>query len=151
MNFRQLQESDIAYMAEHGIREDGHKVRIDNTEYNYTLEHDGAILGIAGFRFITDTTAWCWLQMGEEAMKHLTISFRTLSEWIGGYTGINGERVPGFCETNGIRRLEAYVEVGFEAGIRLVEHLDFHEESRMLNFIDDKPAIRFVRFFKEKT
>ena len=93
-------------------------------------------LGIAGFRFINDTTAWCWLCMGEAATQHLTESFRCLATWI-----------PSFCRDFGVRRLEAYVEVGFEEGIRLVEHLQFEEESRMKDFIDGNPAIRFVRFF----
>jgi len=127
---------DLAYMQTHGVKEKDRKIRAGESEYNYSLVDGDVVLGIAGFRFINDTTAWCWLSMGDAATTHLTESFRVLSEWI-----------PTFCVDFGIRRLEAYVEVGFEAGIRLVEHLQFKEESRMRNFIGDSPAIRFVRFF----
>ena len=150
MIFRQMTTEDLAYHQKHALYPEDRKIHVGQSEYNFSLVDGDVVLGIAGFRFINNTTAWCWLSMGENAKEHLTISFRTLSEWIGGFKGDAGQWVPGFCETYGIRRLEAYVELGFEAGVKLVEHLGFVEESRMPNFIGELPAIRFVRFFKEQ-
>jgi RimJ/RimL family protein N-acetyltransferase len=138
MEFRQMTDEDLAYHQKHALNPDDRKIHVGESEYTYSLVDGDVVLGIAGFKFINDTTAWCWLSMGENAKEHLTISFRTLAEWI-----------PTFCRDFKIRRLEAYVKVGFEAGVRLVEHLGFTEESRMPNFFDDMPGIRFVRFFKE--
>ena len=139
MLFRVMTSEDLAYMQKHGGQEKDRKIRAGESEYNYALVDGEVTLGIAGFRFINDTTAWCWLCMGEAATQHLTESFRCLATWI-----------PSFCHDFGVRRLEAYVEVGFEEGIRLVEHLQFEEESRMKDFMGKgKPGIRFVRFFEE--
>lgn len=149
MQFREMQESDLIYIQEHGVRDKDRKIRVGRSDYDYALVEGDVVLGVAGFRFINDTTAWCWLSMTDAAKQNLTESFRALSGWIGGFKGEGDQWIPGFCETMGIRRLEAYIEIGFDAGKRLVEHLGFEFESRKKNFFGDEPADCYVRFFKE--
>jgi len=146
MNFRQLQQSDVEYMAENSYDKDFYKQVPAQTEFDYALEHDGDILGVGGFRMKNNTTAWCWFDLSTKAAEHTIVCYRVIKEWIEGYEGKDGH-VPGFCETHGILRLEAYVKVGFEAGARTVEHLGFEWEHRMMKFIGQSPADRYVKYF----
>jgi hypothetical protein len=55
-----------------------------------------------------------------------------------------------FCREHKILRLEAWVDVNFNEGLRLVKHLGFHPESRKINFLGkNKDAWLYVRFFDE--
>ena len=138
MPIRIMTTEDLAYIQKHGAKEKDRKICAGESEHNYALVVNGVTLGIAGFRFINDTTAWCWMCPGDEWTGNLTESFRALAEWI-----------PTFCKDFGIRRLEAYIEVGFEKGVRLIEHLGFDLESRKKNFFGDEPGDCYVRFFEE--
>jgi RimJ/RimL family protein N-acetyltransferase len=138
MIFREMTQADLDYMAIHGVKEKDRKIHAGQSEYNYALADGDVTLGIAGFRIINDFTAWVWMIPGDEWTQHLAVAFRLLSEWI-----------ETFCADFGIRRLEAFVEIGFNEGIRLVEHLGFIEDGIMKNFYGDLPGLRFVRLFEE--
>jgi hypothetical protein len=140
MIFRQMITEDLVYIQAHALNADDRKIMAENVEYNYALVDGDITFGIAGFKFINATTAFCWMVMGDKAKENIIECHRCMKTWI-----------PEFCRDFKIRRLEAYVEVGFEEGIRLVEHLGFEEESRMRHFIGDAPAIRFVRYFEEQS
>ena len=109
------------------------------TEYSYSLEHEGKLLASGGFRLINLTTAWCWLDQTHHAGSHIQTMYRVIKEWI-----------DIFVKDKGIKRLQAYIMQDFPEAIRLVEHLGFRRESVMQNFIDDKPAYMYVKFYKDK-
>ena len=146
MEFRQLIKSDIEYMKEHSTKDAFYKEMPAQADFDYALDHNGDILGIGGFRMINNTTAYCWFDLSDKSKEHTIACFRCIKEWIDGYT-FDGKYHPGFCETMGILRLEAYVKVGFEEGVRTIEHLGFSYEHRMLKFIGQEPADLYVRFF----
>ena len=140
MDFRELQESDITFMREHSLNKCFYKECPEQTDYTYALEHYNQVLGIGGIRMINNSTAWGWFDLSDAAEDHLIVTYRTVKEWL-----------EILCNEKKIIRLEAYVRVGFEAGVRTVEHLGFKFESRMPQFIYHNPADLFVRFFDGET
>lgn len=140
MNFRQLQESDIAFMAEHAMFDKSHwKKPEGEIAYNYTLEHEGKVLAIGGFVMIGKTCAIPWFDLSEFAKENIIITYRVIAEWS-----------ENFCREKGVKRMMAFVEVGFEAGARFCEHQRFHIEHRMPKYEDDKPFDMWVKFIEDE-
>ncbi|MDD5459418.1 MAG: hypothetical protein PHF37_08515, partial [Phycisphaerae bacterium] len=104
----------------------------------WTLEHEEKVLGIGGIKMVNNTTAICWFDLSKYAGEHIVVCYRVIKEWI-----------PIVCKEKKIRRLEAYVKAGFEAGVRTVEHLNFDFEHRKKKYIGDIAADCYVRFFDE--
>lgn len=138
MNFRELKQEDIDAVKDDSISRGILSKQPEVIDYGYTLEHEGKVLGIGGFRFINSTTAWAWLDLTDRAGSHLIASYRVIKEWI-----------DLFAQEHGIRRLQAYIEADFEKAIRLVKHLGFHQESTMPNFVGNKSAYLYVKYFGE--
>lgn len=137
MEFRQSTEDDLKFAAEHSLYEPSGKEKMDTVDFVYTLDHGDYILGIGGFRMITDTTAWAWIELTEFVGKHLVPTVRVVSE----YMEI-------FCKNHGIRRLQAWVNKEFAEGIRTTRHFGFEEEYMMKDFLGKgKDAIMFVKYF----
>ena len=109
------------------------------TEYSYSLEHEGKLLASGGFRLINLTTAWTWFDQSHHAGHHIVSVIRVVKEWL-----------DIFVKEHGILRVQAYVECDFPEAVRTVEHLGFHQECTMKNFIGTKPAFLYVKFYKDK-
>ncbi len=136
MNFRTATEEDLAYMAEHSISRGIQKQCPEETDYVYALEHEGAVLGVGGFRLINKTTAWCWVDLSSDSGSHILTVHRVMKEWI-----------ESFVKEHGIVRLQAYIECDFTEAITLVQHLGFKKESIMEKFMGDKEAFMYKRIF----
>ena len=80
MIFREATQEDLEYMAEHSINRTVDRKQMERVDYIFTLEHDGNILGIGGFRMIIPTTAWVWVDLSEYGVKHLRDSYRVMQE-----------------------------------------------------------------------
>lgn len=131
--------ADELYLADHTVSRGCFKDAPEETDYRYTLWHDGEILGIGGVRMISPTTAWAWIDASDKAWmnnRDTAMALKIVREWM-----------HKLVELHGIHRLQAYVEVDFEAAIRTVEHLGFKPESRMKEFVGDKDAFLFVKVF----
>lgn len=138
MNFREAKKEDYDYFREHSRDPNFYKDAPEIQDFDYVLEHNGKPLVIGGLRLITKWTAWGWFDFSDEIGDNVIIAYRTIKEWM----EISTKQL-------GIRRVMAWVEVGFEAGERTVVHLGFHKESRMHNFIDGRPADLWVKFYGE--
>lgn len=138
MEFRELKQEDINAVKDDSISRGILSKQPEVIDFSYALEHEGKILGIGGIRLINLTTAWCWLDLTHYAGKHITTVYRVIKEW----TDI-------LVKDKGIKRLQAYIETDFPEAIRIVEHLGFHLESTMPNFVDGKPAYLFVKYTGE--
>jgi RimJ/RimL family protein N-acetyltransferase len=136
MNFRQLTQPDIDFMKENSLDPDFYKECPEEDTFCWTVEHEEKVLGIGGIKMVNNTTAICWFDLSKYAREHILACYRVIKEWI-----------PIVCEEKKIRRLEAYVKAGFEAGVRTMEHLDFEFECRKRNYVGDVPADLFVKFF----
>ncbi len=134
MEFRQATQHDIEYMANHSINTSVDRKVCGITEQVFTIEHDGTPLAVGGFRFIVPTTAWCWIDLGDEAGKHLVTLYRTIRDWI-----------DKFAENNGVKRLQAFVRTDSIKAQRFIEHLGFERESTMVGFFGDSNADMYVR------
>jgi len=136
MNFRESTPEDIEFVADHSISRGIAKCQPEQIEYCYTLEHEGKVLGVGGFRLINLTTAWCWTDWTYFTGKHIIVCYRVVKEWI-----------DIFIEEHKLKRLQAYVECDFPEAIRMVEHLGFEKEfdKPMKNFVGDKDAFLYVR------
>jgi RimJ/RimL family protein N-acetyltransferase len=137
MEFRETTQKDLDFLADHSVSRGITKHQPECVDYCYTLEHEGKVLGIGGFRLINLTTAWCWLDMSDLAGGHIITSYRVSKKWM-----------EIFAKEHGIKRLQAYIEASFPEAIRTVEHLGFHKESTMSNFVGNQPAYLYVRFFE---
>jgi len=135
MIFRESIQEDLDYMGDNSTSRGMQKECPGQISYLYTLEDDGQVMGVGGFRFINLHTAWCWVDMTQLAKDKRLIAFRVIRD------SINN-----FCENNNISRLQAYVECDFPEAIRLVEHLGFTKESTMKNFVGDKDAFMYARY-----
>ena len=138
MEFRELKREDIDFVKDNSISRGVLHKQPEVIDYGYCLEHEGKILGIGGIRLINLTTAWCWLDLTHYAGKHITTVYRVIKEW----TEI-------LVKDKGIKRLQAYIETDFPEAIRIVEHLDFRQESIMPRFVGNKPAFLYVKYFGE--
>jgi hypothetical protein len=137
MEFRQATEADIQFAADHALYPKRDPDKENCADFVYTLDHGDYLLAVGGFRMITDTTAWGWVELTEFVGNHLVPTIRVISE----YMDI-------FCKNHKIRRLQAWVADRFEEGFRTVRHLGFDEEYLMKDFLGKgKDAIMFVKFY----
>lgn len=134
MNFRETTKEDLEFVADNSVSRGVLKRQPECIDFCYTLEHEGKVLGIGGFRLINLTTAWCWFDLTHLASEHIIVVYRTIKEW----TEI-------FVKEHNLKRLQAYVECDFEEAIRTAGHLGFKQESVMKSFMGDKDAYLFVR------
>jgi RimJ/RimL family protein N-acetyltransferase len=136
MIFRKMTQEDIKKVAGNSMSRGILHKQPAAIEFDYCLEHEGKILAVGGFRLINETTAWAWLDMTNHAKDHLIGVYRVTKEWMRTLT-----------EELGVKRLQAYVEADFVEGIRLIQHLGFHFEYTMHNFVGNKPACMYVKFY----
>ena len=134
MIFREGTLDDLELMATLSIN---HKERkLDEiADHIYTLEHNGEILGVGGFRMIVPTCAWCWVDFSEYGVKHIRETYRVTRDWINGW-----------AEKQGVKRLQAFV-VDSPKERRLVDHLGFELESVMKHFYGDDDGLLYMRIF----
>lgn len=137
MKFRETTQEDLDFVANNSISRGVSGKPFDSEDYCYTLEHEGNILGVGGFRLINSVTAWCWLDLTEHSKNHIIVGYRVIKEWI-----------DVFVKEHELKRLQAYVRVGFEKGIRTAEHLGFEREFVMENFTPEGDAIMYRRLLK---
>ena len=135
MNFRPAKLEDFEFMAEHSTNKGIHNKRVDRIDYDYTLEHDGNLLGMGGFSMIIPTTFWCWVDFTKTGEDHLLTAYRVIKEWI-----------DNFAEDMAITRLQAFVRNN-ERHIRLVNHLGFIREGNMEKFYGTEDALLYKRIF----
>ena len=88
----------------------------------WTAEHEGVILGIAGLAPQWENRALAWALISDAAGPH--------------FRGIHGA-VSRFLEASDFRRIEANVDVGFEAGERWMKLLGFKYEGYLTAFRPD--------------
>ncbi len=138
MDFRELKQSDIDFVADHSVSRGILSKQPEIIDFSYALEHEGEILGIGGIRLINETTCWLWLDLTTYAGSHITTVYRVIKEWLAI-----------LMKDKGIIRAQAYIECNFPQAIRMVEHLGLHRESIMENFVGDKPAYLFVKFMEK--
>lgn len=136
MEFGELLQSDVDYIKVHGISRGFFKQIPEQSEWNYSLRHEGKTLAIGGMSLITMTTAWVWVAMSDDAKSQIYTVYRVISEWMMELVTLHN-----------LKRLQAYTEFDFAEADLLVEHLGFKLESVMDSFIDDKPAKLWVRIF----
>jgi hypothetical protein len=137
MEFREATEADLNFVNQHGLYPPTGKERMDRIDFIYTLDHGDYILGVGGFRIITDTTAWAWIELTEYVGAHLVPTVRVINEYM-----------HDFCKRYNICRLQSWVAKDFAEGLRTVRHFNFEEEYTLKNFLGKgKDAILFVRFF----
>jgi RimJ/RimL family protein N-acetyltransferase len=136
MEFRQLTEKDISFMKENSLDTVFYKECPEEDAFCWALEYGEKVLVIGGMKMVNNTTAIGWFDLSRYAEEHISLCYRVIKEWL-----------PTMCKEKKIRRLEAYIKAGFEAGVRTVEHLGFEFESRKRNYIGDIPADLYVRYF----
>lgn len=134
MRLRKPTPEDLEYMSEHCLNRKRETKQLDAIDELVTLEHEGKPLLIGGFRMITTSTAWCWIDISDEIGGNLIQSYRVIKEWI-----------ELFIKERDLTRLQSFVRTDFDAAIRLVEHLGFKQESKMPNFYRDGDAFMYVR------
>lgn len=134
MKFREMTSEDYEYLKDHSISRGVFKNTPTETEFSFSLEHEGVLLGSGGFRLINNTTSWVWLDLTHEAGKHIQTVFRVI-----------GEYMDIFVKDKGIIRLQAYIDPNFPEAIRTVQHLGFERESNMVRFYPDRDAYMYVR------
>lgn len=131
MIIRETTQKDIDYMNDHSLNHKPHQT--GQTDYIFTLEHKVPLM-VGGFRIITPSTYWCWVDLSVESKKHIPEVYRVMKEWI--------EK---FVVDYKITRLQAYVRPNFDEAIRLVKHLGFKKESTMEKFFGEQDAFMYVR------
>lgn len=136
MRFREAVQPDLDLVEATMLHPTVQYKQPERIDYCYTLEHEGEILGTGGFRFVTETTAWAWVILSKYAEPNLKTVYKCTKKWI-----------DLFCEEHRIRRLQAFVDVDFSEAIRLVEHLGFEQEFRMRDFMPEKDAYMYVKFY----
>lgn len=136
MNFREMTDEDIEAVKNRSISRGILNKQPDRIDYNFTLEHEDKILVVGGIRLINATTAWGWIDLTADAGKHIIEVYRVIKEWMAKLAKIHK-----------LIRLQAYVQSDFPEAIRTVEHLGFHYENFMPNFVGDKTALMYVKFF----
>ena len=138
MLLRETTQDDLEYMASNSISRGVTKSCTGQVSFMYTLERDDKPLGIGGFRLITPTTAWCWVDMADLAPKYLITGIRLLKD-----------QIDKFAKEHNLKRLQAYVQYDFKEAIKLVEFLGFEKEFEkpMKNFVDDKDAYMYIKLF----
>jgi len=134
MLFREAIQSDIDYLSDHSVSMGCFGQMPERIDYVYTLEHEGKPLAVGGIKLLNLTTAWCWMDLTEEALKHRKRVYRTIKEWL-----------DVLVEEKGLIRLMAAIRTDFQEAIRTVEHLGFYRESIMPKFSSGTDAYLYVR------
>ena len=134
MIFRTATVEDLAWIADNSINDKVDRKMDSAVDYVYTLEHEGDVLLVGGFRMITPTTCWCWLELSHGSGKHIRTVYRTIVEWS-----------DNFAKEHGIKRMQAFVRPTYKEAVRLVEHLGFEWESVMENFFGDEDGFLYKR------
>lgn len=137
MKFREAKQKDLDYVTNNSISRGVIGKKFESIDYCYTLEHDGKILGVGGFRLINSVTAWCWLDMTQDSKSHIIVCYRVIKEWI-----------DVFVKEHELKRLQAYVRISFDKGTRMAEHLGFEQEFTMKDFMPEGDAIMYRRLLK---
>ena len=99
MRFRLATEEDLEYMSENSINQRVDRKLMETVDYVYTLTQDDVPLGTGGFRMITPTCCWCWIDITKEARKHALTFFRATRDWIDQFGEIQGIKRM-FVQTN---------------------------------------------------
>lgn len=136
MEFRALKQEDIDAVKDDSISRGILSKQPETIDFNYTLEHEGKVLGIGGIRLINMTTAWAWVDLTHYASEHIITVYRVIREWM-----------EILAKDKGIKRLQCYVEVDFPKSKRMVEHLGFRSKYTMPKFVGNKSAYLYVRYF----
>ena len=134
MIFRTAIPQDYEYMSVHCANRRTEIKQLDAIDYIYALEHKGKPLMVGGFRFVTPTTAWCWIDLSDELDGHLIPTYRVIKEWINE-----------FAKDHEIKRLQAFVRTDFPEAEKMMRHLGFGRESTMKNFFGDDDGYMYVR------
>jgi hypothetical protein len=95
---------------------------LSNAGLAWTAEHDGVVLGIAGLMPQWENRALAWALISKEAGPH--------------FRKFHGA-VFRFLQMSDFRRIEATVDVGFDAGERWLKLLGFEYEGRMTAYRPD--------------
>jgi hypothetical protein len=137
MEFRIATKADIDFVAENSLYGPIGKEQQEQIDFVYTLDHGDYILGVGGFRMVTDSTAWGWIELSGYIGNHLVPTIRVIQDYM---------KI--FCSNHKIRRLQAWVASDFPEGIRTAKHLGFVEECTMIDFLGKgKNAILLVQYF----
>jgi len=146
MNFREAKPDDLDFVMNNALYP--HQVDKDCRKricYDYTFEQNDTILGMGGFIILNDTTAECWVFLTTFAMKPIIPNLCTLSECMRRIK----DQMEIFAKNHGILRFQAWVSCDFEEGNRLVRHLGFEKESKMINYLGkDKDAWLYVKMME---
>ncbi len=134
MEFREATMRDIEQAADASVSR-SFKQAGEQTDFVYTLEHEGQVLGVGGIKIMTPTTAWCWMDWTQASRQHTKTIYRTAKEWLAK-----------LMADKGLQRVMAAVEVDFPQAHRTVEHMGFTRESVMPRFFGERDAILFVKF-----
>lgn len=134
MEFRETTPADRDFVGKHSASRGIFHKQPEVFEFCYTLEHEGKILGVGGLRLITPQVAWAHVDMTTFARPRIKTCYRVI-----------GDVITNCARDNGVRRVQAYVDLDFPEGIRMAQHLGFKKESTMANFIDGRPAGLYVR------
>jgi hypothetical protein len=133
MQIRETIDEDFAFVTDGSLTE-GEKRYDERENYTYTMEHDGVIMCIGGFKMMNRSTAWCWLDISCEAEKHKLSMIRTIKGWI-----------DAFAYEHKLKRIQAYVDAGYYEGLKFIEHLGFERESLMKDAMPNGDAIMYRR------
>lgn len=118
------QQSCLAYLTEELLAD---AVHMDA----YTALVDGAPVAVAGLMDFWPGRAMAWSYIGEGAGLHMVRLTRAIRNFLDGQE---------------IRRIEAYVDPDFEAGLRWIELLGFTREGRLRAFMPDgRDTVIFAR------
>lgn len=147
MEFRAITTEDLAYMEKYSKEPDCYKETPDKDNFDYALVHENETLAVGGFKLMNRHTAVCWFEISDAGRKNIVASVRAIKEFSDGYTDSDGKHQTGFFEEMNISRAEAYVKVGYEEGVRFVEHCNFSLERRVMSYFGLYPADVYVKFF----
>ena len=134
MLFRRAIQADLDYVGEHSVSMGCFGEMPEQIDFVYTLEHEGKPLGIGGIKLLNLTTAWCWMDLTEEALNRKKTVYRVVRDWL-----------DILVEDMKLTRLMAAIRTDFEEAIRTVEHLGFYQEAVMKRYFDGNDAYLYAR------
>jgi len=136
MKIRESTQEDMKFMKGRSVSRGILDKQPECIDYCYTLEHEGKVMCIGGFRLVNLVTMWCWLDLSTEAGGHIIAVYRVVKEYL-----------EAFAKNQNIQRAQAYVEPDFPEAIRMVQHLGFKKESIMEGFTPKGDAFMYRRLF----
>lgn len=134
MEFREANQRDLDYMAEHSVSGGCFHEQPLAIDLVYALEDEIGFLGVGGIKMMNAHTAWVWVDWTQYAKNRPRMAYRVIKEWLAA-----------FMSQKGIVRLMAAVDVEFPEAINMCEHLGFHRESIMKFFLGDRDAYCYVK------